>query len=332
LTSIRIFSIYYMGVNIGTLSPTATTELEQHFGFSSAFALPALVLIVGLVVLVTAQRQFVSEPPNGSVLPNAFKVIWVGLKYGNFEAAKSSGVLPIQGDESMKWDDHFVDELSQALKACKLFLFFPLFWMAYVQMMTNFISQAGTMDTHSIPNDILLMFNPLTVILMAPILERLVYPWLRRIGITFRPTMRITLGFLLISVAMAYAALVQHLIYSSPPCYNYPRAKDCLGGKFPNQIHVAVQTPAYILCALSEVFVVITGYEWAFTKAPKSMKSLVMAIFLSTVSVGSLLAILINPVAVDPKLTWMYSGLSIGTFCAGLLFWLTLHKMDSNPK
>jgi len=46
---------------------------------------------------------------------------------------------------------------------------------------------------------------------------------------------------------------------------------------------------SYILIAISEVFASITGLEYAFTKAPKNMRSLVMSIFLFMSAVSSAL-------------------------------------------
>jgi POT family proton-dependent oligopeptide transporter len=315
---------------VASLSPFGTTALEQKFGFPSAFALPTVVFMLGLAVLVASRRRIVSEIPHSSVLSNAFKVLRIGLMHGSLEAAKPSSLKCTQRPETMHWNDAFVDELSRALKACRLFLFFPLYWMAWLQMMSNFISQAGTMETHGIPNDVLTNLDPLTVIVMVPLLEQFIYPLLRRIGIALEPITRVTIGFVLIAIAMAYAAVLQHFIYASPPCYNYPRASDCLGGEVPNQIHVAVQMPAYILVALSEVFAVPTGYQWAFTKAPAGMRSLVMALFLLTVALGALLAVLVSPLTVDPKLTWMYGGLSTASFFNGVLFWLVAHNISKD--
>lgn len=74
------------------------------------------------------------------------------------------------------------------------------------------------MQLHGIPNDIMSNLDPITVIVFIPILDRLVYPALRKVGIAFKPITRIAWGFFFASASMAYTAVVQHLIYTSPPC------------------------------------------------------------------------------------------------------------------
>ena len=124
---------------------------------------------------------------------------------------------------------------------------------------------------------------------------------------------------------MAYAAGVQQMIYNAGPCYKSP--SDCAAGLkpdgsyTPNRVHVAIQTPAYVLIALSEIFASITGLEYAYTKAPQSMKSWIMSLFLLTNAFGSALSIALTPTAKDPKLVWMYTGLCVACFIAGCIFW-----------
>lgn len=79
------------------------------------------------------------------------------------------------------------------------------------------------------------------------------YPFLRKLKINFSPVCRIFTGFLLVSISMVYASVLQHYIYISPA----------------NSIHVWIQAPAYVLVAISEAFVIVTGLELAFTHAPK---------------------------------------------------------------
>lgn len=168
------------------------------------------------------------------------------------------------------------------------------------------------MQLHGIPNDIMQNIDALTVIIFIPIIDRLIYPFLRKNGIPFRPITRITFGFIFAALAMAYAAITQHLIYSSAPCYSFPLACPASpeDAPQPNKIHVTVQAPAYFFIAISEIFASVTGLEYAFTKAPPSMKCFVMAIFQLQTAIGSALGIALSPTAMDPKLVWMYSTLN----------------------
>lgn len=51
------------------------------------------------------------------------------------------------------------------------------------------------MELHGIPNDLMQNIDSLTIIVFIPLMDRLVYPSLRKIGIPFRPITRITMGF-----------------------------------------------------------------------------------------------------------------------------------------
>ena len=88
-----------------------------------------------------------------------------------------------------------------------------------------------------------------------------------------------------------------------------------------NNIHVALQTPGYLLIAVSEIFASITGLEYAFTKAPASMKSFIMSMFLFTSAFGSILGIGVSAVAEDPKFVWFYTGLCVADIVATIIFW-----------
>jgi len=105
---------------------------------------------------------------------------------------------------------------------------------------------------------------------------------------------------------MVYAAVLQHYIYISEP----------------NSIHVWIQAPAYILVAFSEAFVIVTGLEIAFTKAPESLRSFVSALFWLTIGIAAAICISFTPVTKDPEILWMYASLAIITFVAGCTFYI----------
>ncbi|KAJ0119510.1 POT family protein [Diaporthe amygdali] len=331
----RIYMIFYMMINIGSLSSIATTELEANVGFWAAYLLPFLMFIVGVSVLVAGKSKYKLRPPQGSIIPKAFKIMWIAITHkGNYDAAKPEyhEELCTGRKYNITWDSLFVEEVKRALVACKVFLFFPIYWVVYSQMLNNFISQAGQMNLHGIPNDLMQNWDPITIIIFIPICDYIFYPALNKMGFKMLPITRIFWGFMLAAGAMAYAAGVQKMIYNSGPCYEAPAACPAAlqedGTYAPNDIHVAIQAPAYLLIGLSEIFASITGLEYAFTKAPANMKSFIMSLFLLTSAFGSALSIALSPTAVDPKLLWMYTGLAVSCFLAGIIFWLLYSRYN----
>lgn len=191
------------------------------------------------------------------------------------------------------------------------------------------------MQLHGLPNDIFPNIDPITIIVMIPIMDRFIYPFVRtKLHLAFKPIARITLGFLIAALAMLYAGGLQTMIYRAPPCYSSPSKCDAAKAREsnfkPNKIHVAWQTPAYILVALSEILASITGLEVAYAKAPENMKSFIMSLFLLTSAGGSALGILIAPFARDPYLHWMYFALALAAAGTGIIFWRTFKNIEED--
>lgn len=51
--------------------------------------------------------------------------------------------------------------------------------------------------------------------------------------------------------------------------------------------------------------------------------------FLLTSAFGSALGTALSSVSVDPKLVWMYTGISIAAFIAGWVFWFSFRKYNA---
>jgi POT family proton-dependent oligopeptide transporter len=227
------------------------------------------------------------------------------------------------------WDDRFVEELKRGLYACRVFAPLPIAWLCYLQAANNLVSQAGAMETHGLPNDILYNFELLIEIVLIHVLRTVAYPWLRRWRINFGPVARITTGFVAGTCAIAWVAVVQHIVYNAGPCYEYPLScPESEGGTIPNRVHVMWQFPSYFLFALSEALFAITAAEYAYTKAPKSMKSVVAAMNLLTVAVASALGIAVSRAAVDPDLVTMYACLAGAYLVTTCLFYYLCRDYD----
>ncbi|ORX72922.1 PTR2-domain-containing protein [Linderina pennispora] len=284
-----IFNWFYWSINVGGLSAIATTEMEAKIDFWPAFLLPTCMFVVCVTVFYLGRNQYVITKPTGSIILKAYRVIRAGIK--NHKAAKAENrLIPSYNVAglNMDWDDKFVEELSVAVRASKIFLCYPVFWLCYGQMSNNLVSQSGQMITGKVPNDIMQNIDPLVIIILIPFFDRLIYPGFRRCGLELRPVTRITLGFTFAAVAMAYAAVVQHFIYKTGPWYEYPSQKVNGVHHSNNDITAAIQVPCYIL--------------YAYKKAPESMKSIIMSLFLLTNAGGSILAFCFNSISTNPHL------------------------------
>lgn len=201
------------------------------------------------------------------------------------------------------------------------------------------------MSLHNIPNDLMQNFDPISIIVFIPILDRLIYPALRKRGILLRPVTRIVIGFLIASMAMLYAGVLQYFIYHRGPCYANPLYCDAGYPRIPgtdlpdttmphqgNNVHVAIQTPAYILIGLSEIFISVTGLEYAYTKSPPSMKSFVQSMYLFTNAFGSAISEALVDTAVDPRYQWLYIGICVACFITGTVFWFTFKHLNAQEE
>ncbi|CAZ83983.1 unnamed protein product [Tuber melanosporum] len=314
VTAQTIFNWFYWAINVGALSPLATVFSEKKVGFWFAYLLPFLMFFVGVGALVAGRNKYIRRPPEGSVLPNAFRVVSIGIRYRSLEAAKPSN-LEAKGllhKYNVRWTDHFVDEVRRGLVACKVFVAYPFYSICANQGSNNLVSQAGAMKLGGTPNDLISKLNPLTLIIFVPIFDRVVFPMLRRAGIHFRPITRITLGFFIQSLSIVYITVLQHYIYKSPP----------------NSINVWIQGPCYVLGAISEIFTYITALEYAFTHAPASMKSVVTSVYFFHNAIAAVIGISLTPVNKDPEILWTYASVASGAAVAGIIFWFSFRHLN----
>ena len=117
------------------------------------------------------------------------------------------------------------------------------------------------------------------------------------------------------------------------------------GNAVTSSLNVWIQSGSYILIAFSEILASITGLEYAFTKAPKNMKSLVMSMFLFTSAVAAAIGEAFNgepcilldgpcfyailALSTDPLLVWNYGTMGVLSGIGGVLFWLSFRRLDA---
>jgi POT family proton-dependent oligopeptide transporter len=186
------------------------------------------------------------------------------------------------------------------------------------------------METGSTPNDMLPAMNQVGCILFTPLIQHVIYPLLHKRHIYLKPITRITIGFGFVVSSMAYAAIVQNVIYSSGPCYDHPRACSSAANREPNHINVWIQAPVFFLIAMGEVWAYVTALEIAYSHAPKDMKTMIQAIFSLMAGIGSASAMGLTPFAHDPNLVVLYASLAAGMAATTIAFWLVFRKYDQS--
>ncbi|KAJ7491064.1 POT family-domain-containing protein [Mycena latifolia] len=333
--------VYYWAVNVGAFMSVATSYSEKRIGFWLAYLIPGILYMLMPITLVFAYPRLVRLPPQGSVVLDAFNVFrtlftragFMGMVKGgeNWNVAKPTNIEAAGGLKNkstgwVSWDDDFVEELKRTIVACKLFLFLPIFSIADDGISNIQTNQGASLTTNGAPNDLLGNFNALTIIFAVPLLNFVIYPWLRKMGINFSPIRRIVFGFLVAAVAMVIGAIIQWKIYTTSPCGYY--ASDCSIGTGVSPISVWVQIPLYSLPALAEIFINVTSYEIAYTRAPQRMKGVVFAIVLFMSALSSAITLIISPSFVDPNLIWPFVGLAVALVISAILIWFLFHKMD----
>ena len=347
VTTARMFLWFYLCINIGSLvGQIAMVYAEKYVGFYLSFLLPTVLFIAAPIVLFICKKRYILRPPTGNVLAKFFKMWGMAMKgrwklnpvatvkamndKDFWERVKPSNIVPTERPAWMTYDDAWVNEVRRGIKACTVFLFMPLYWLAYGQITNNLTSQAATMKLNGVPNDIIQNLNPISIVIMIPILDFLVYPTLRKYKIQFTPIKRMTFGFSLASLAMIASCVTQYYIYKESVC------GDHAAGTLPGTdepcptapINVWVQTLPYVLIGLSELFTNVTSLEYAFTKAPANMRSLVMSINLLQNAFSSAIAQGLVALSADPLLIWNYGVVAVLAASGGVGFWLCFHNLD----
>jgi POT family proton-dependent oligopeptide transporter len=143
-------------------------------------------------VLLWASKKLYKAPPQGSVFYEACKVFAHCFKNGGWknlfrrgdafwDAAKPSNIEARQGSidrTKVFWDDLFVEEIKQSVRACGVFFLIPIFLLADggIGAMEN--TQSAAMKLDGVPNDVINNFNSIVIIVATPIMVSM--DWLVR--------------------------------------------------------------------------------------------------------------------------------------------------------
>jgi POT family proton-dependent oligopeptide transporter len=178
--------------------------------------------------------------------------------------------------------------LMTILRLGMVYLVIAVFWALFDQTSSAWVLQAEDMNLRWLgiewlPSQIQVL-NPLLVMAMIPLFQFVVYPAINRV-FRLTPLRKIGIGLFVMAAGFGLSAVVQGWIDD--------------GGR-PS---VAWQFVGYVIVTAAEIMISITGLEFSYAQAPKTMKSVIMAIWLFSVSLGNFVTAMVNHSIQVPSIT-----------------------------
>ncbi|KYQ90870.1 Peptide transporter [Tieghemostelium lacteum] len=283
----KLFQIFYWCINLGSfLSTIISPILRKHVGYWCAFMVPTILLTFSIVVFISGKKSYILNKPAGSIYWKASKIVGNGIKEKVKSMRNSDYNNPhYEGHwldrAKAKYDSGSVEAMKYVLNVLLIFVPMPFFWSLYDQSGSRWTLQTKSMDITigkiKLEKDMIQALNPLLIMIFVPIFQYCIYKPLDKKNIHFTALKRMTVGMFLAIVSFLIAMFLQLYIDSKPA----------------NTVSVVWQLPQYVVMAWAEILLSITGLEFAYSQAPKSMKSIIMSAWLLTVSLGNVFVIVV---------------------------------------
>ncbi|MCA8993387.1 MAG: MFS transporter [Planctomycetaceae bacterium] len=169
--------------------------------------------------------------------------------------------------------------ISTILRLGLVYMVIAVFWALFDQTSSAWVLQAEDMNLRWLGMDWLpsqiQVLNPILVMVMIPLFQFVIYPSVDKV-FKMTPLRKISIGLFIITVGFGLSAVVQQWIDA---------------GQRPS---IAWQFFAYVIITAAEIMVSITGLEFSYAESPKSMKSVIMAVWLFSVSLGNIVTAGVN--------------------------------------
>jgi POT family proton-dependent oligopeptide transporter len=160
-----------------------------------------------------------------------------------------------------------------------IYAFALVFWMLWDQNSSAWVLQAEHMDLNLFGYQLkaaqVQTANPILILLFIPLFSYVIYPAINKV-FPLTPLRKIGIGLWVTVASFIVVALTEMNIQA--------------GGK-PS---VWWQLLAFVILSAGEVMVSITCLEFSYTQAPKRMKSLIMAFYYLSISLGNYVTSAVN--------------------------------------
>lgn len=303
----NVFNLFYWIINFGSFFASALIpKTLEWYGPKVAFGIPGVLMLIATVVFWMGRNHYVHVPPTGKNPHSFMRIVAAAIKNRGARASELGAEARANGQKAHWLDGALAKHPRESVEGAKavfrvlsIFAPIPVFWALFDQKGSTWIVQATHMDrvvgSMTLAPSQLMALNPLLVMLIIPFNTLVLYPWLERRGFKLSPLRRMGAGMVLTGVSFVAVAAIEAVL---------------VGG---NKLHVFWQAVPYLVLTMGEVLVSTTGLEFAYTQAPREMKSTIMSFWNLTVTFGNLLTAAVSALNV-------FSGPMQYLFFAGLIF------------
>ncbi|KAK5050399.1 hypothetical protein LTR84_003680 [Exophiala bonariae] len=340
--SATLSRMQWLFFGIGELGPfisIGTTWAEKKVGFWLAFLVPCLISFCLPAILLAIRHQTIRVSPDGKEFSDFFSVLIIVLKREKFrifyrsdawDAAKPS-VLRSRGvtvlrKKAITWTDHYVEQVQHTVSACKIFLVFILYNLSGGGIGVVSSSQASSMITNGVPNDLFYNLGNLTTTICMPLFVFGLFPFLRRHGIRYGRIARMTTGLICTSLSSLVGSIIQWRIYQTSPCGYH--ATNCELGSGVAPLSIWIQSPIYVLEGFAGILVYTAAYEVAYLQAPSHMKSAALAVLLFVSIFSNAISVACAPAISDPNLIWVWAVPGIANLVQTAYLYINYRHLD----
>jgi proton-dependent oligopeptide transporter, POT family len=266
----RVYGLFYWMINLGSFFSTLLIpQLLARYGPSVAFAVPGVFMAVALLVFVAGRRGYVNMPPTGPNPHSFTRVVADAMRrLGTRTGHWLDGAL----------DRHPAEAVNGARAVFRIggvFAAVTAFWALFDQHGSSWVLQAQKMELRvwgsTLQASQLSALNPVMVLLLIPAFRWLLFPGLQKAGLRVTPLGKMTAGMFVTVLSFTSATVVDVLLARGLP------------------LSALWQIPQYFFLTSGEVLVSVTGLEFSYTQAPRSMKSTIMSIWFLSIAAGNFL-------------------------------------------
>ncbi len=211
--------------------------------------------------------------------------------------------------------DDAVDGVRSVLRVLVVFALVTPFWSLFDQKASTWVIQGDQMMQPTwFESSQMQTVNPALVMILIPLNNLVVFPWLRKRGHPLTALGKMTAGMALAGLSWVAAGIIQIMIDGDPKIVMlYPLNGQLTAGTMvQSEVWIYWQILPYVLLTLAEVLVSATGLEFAYSQAPLSMKGVIMSFWNLTVTIGGLWVLLANHSVKSPTVTDSIASTGLG--------------------